>query len=90
MLREVLAEHLGVAQLEGLGAGVDGVAHGVGRHDVRVVAGEVGRREVAGEQDVDPVVVQLVALGPALDAHDADVRLAVPAVAELCHRQLPR
>ena len=85
VLREVLAEHLRIAQVDRLRAGVDRVAHGVGRHDVRVVALEVRGGEVAGELDVDAVVVQLVTLRPALDPHDADVGLAVPAVAELGH-----
>ena len=68
------------------GERVDDVAHRVGRGQAGVVAAVDGL-EVAAQRDVDGQVAQRVALAPADDLDDADLRLAVLVGAE---HQLPR
>ena len=92
---------IGQAEQEGLGRAdavarerEDGVLLRVGRHDVRVVALEVRRGEVAAELRGDVEVVDLVPGRVARDLDDAHLGLAVPVGAEddggFGHGQLPR
>jgi hypothetical protein len=86
LLDEVLAngegELLVVAGGVVAGEGVDGVAHGVGGQNARVVAFGVAGGEVALEGDVDGEVAQLVAVAAAGQLEDADVEFAVAVLTE--------
>ncbi len=63
---------------------VDGVLHRVGGKDFAVVAEGVGGVEVAGEEDLDGPLVEVV-VGEVLgEAHEADAGFAVTVGVELC------
>ncbi len=77
----VVDELLSVA-LHGGGLGfardeVDGVLHRVGGEDLGVVAKSVRGVEVAGEEDLDGPLVEVVVIEVLGEAHEADARFAV-------------